>query len=158
MRRSARPAATTEPVRDPFQPVEQYLQSRGLRHTEARRKILDAVFGSHEHFTAEGLLDKMRRRGDRVSRASVYRTLSMLCEGGFVESREFQRGQMMYESMLGQHHHDHLICTSCGHIIEFENQEIERLQEETAKRHRFRIEHHSLRIYGRCAKCSRAPR
>src|SRR6185369_7936992 len=113
-------------------------------------------FGSHEHFTAEGLLEKMRRRGDRISRASVYRTLSMLCEGGFVESREFQRGQMMYESMLGQHHHDHLICTSCGHIIEFENDDIERLQEEAAKAHRFRIEHHSLRIYGKCAKCAGA--
>ena len=144
-------------MRDPFEPVQQYLASRGLRHTTARRKILDAVFGSHEHFTADGLLEKMRRRGERVSRASVYRTLSLLCDGGFVESREFQRGQMMYESMLGQHHHDHLICTGCGHIIEFENEEIERLQEATAKQHRFVIEHHSLRIYGKCAKCAAAP-
>ncbi len=143
-------------MQDPFEPVQDYLASRGLRHTGARRKILDAVFGSHEHFTAEGLLDKMRRRGERISRASVYRTLSMLCDGGFVESREFQRGQMMYESMLGQHHHDHLICTACGHIIEFENDEIERLQDETAKKHRFRIEHHSLRIYGKCSKCAAA--
>jgi Fur family ferric uptake transcriptional regulator len=145
-------------MQDPFEPVQQYLASRGLRHTQARRKILDAVFGSHEHFTADGLLDKMRRRGERVSRASVYRTLSMLCEGGFVESREFQRGQMMYESMLGQHHHDHLICTGCGHIIEFENDEIERLQDATAAAHRFTIEHHSLRIYGKCQKCSKSAR
>ena len=140
-------------MRDPFEPVEQYLASRGLRHTSARRKILDAVFGSHEHFTAEGLLEKMRRRGERVSRASVYRTLTLLCDGGFVESREFQRGQMKYESMLGQHHHDHLICTGCGQIIEFENEEIERLQEESARKHQFTIEHHSLRIYGKCRKC-----
>ncbi len=145
-------------MNDPFAPVEQYLRSRGLRHTAARRKILDSVFGSHEHFTADGLLDRMRRRGERVSRASVYRTLSLLCDGGFVESREFQRGQMMYESMLGQHHHDHLICTGCGHIIEFENDEIERLQEATAKLHRFAIEHHSLRIYGKCSKCSSGAR
>jgi Fur family ferric uptake transcriptional regulator len=143
-------------MQDPFEPVQHYLASRGLRHTAARRKILDAVFGSHEHFTAEGLLDKMRRRGERISRASVYRTLSMLCDGGFVESREFQRGQMMYESVLDRRHHDHLICTSCGHIIEFENDEIERLQEETAKKHRFRIERHSLRIYGACSKCAGA--
>ena len=141
-------------MRDPFAPIEQYLASRGLRHTSARRKILDAVFGSHEHFTAEGLLEKMRRRGERVSRASVYRTLTLLCDGGFVESREFQRGQMMYESMLGQHHHDHLICTGCGQIIEFENDEIERLQEESARKHEFKIEHHSLRIYGKCVKCA----
>src|SRR5262245_60823387 len=139
---------------DALAPVVEYLKSRGLRRTGARRTILDAVFGSHEHFTADGLLDKMRRRGERVSRASVYRTLSLLCEGGFVESREFQRGHLMYESMLGQHHHDHLICTGCGHIIEFENDEIERLQDETARAHRFTMEHHSLRIYGKCAKCS----
>ncbi len=141
-------------MQDPFEPVEQYLASRGLRHTSARRKILDAVFGSREHFTAEGLLDRMRRKGERISRASVYRTLSMLEDGGFVESREFQRGQMMYESMLGQEHHDHLICTGCGQIIEFENEEIERLQEQSARRHQFRIEHHSLRIYGKCRKCA----
>jgi len=141
-------------MQDPFAPVQDYLASRGLRHTAARRKILDAVFGSHEHFTAEGLLDKMRSRGERISRASVYRTLSMLCDGGFVENREFQRGQMMYESVLDRRHHDHLICTACGQIIEFENDEIERLQDETAKKHRFRIEHHSLRIYGKCAKCA----
>jgi Fur family ferric uptake transcriptional regulator len=132
----------------------EYLKSRGLRQTVARRKILESVFGSHEHFTAEGLLDRMRRRGERVSRASVYRTLALLCDGGFVESREFQRGQLMYESMVGQQHHDHLICSACGQITEFENPDIERLQTETAKAHKFTIEHHSLRIYGRCAKCS----
>jgi Fur family ferric uptake transcriptional regulator len=141
-------------MREPLEPVIRYLRSRGMRWTSARRTILEAVFGSREHFTAEGLLEKMRRRGGRVSRASVYRTLTLLCDGAFVESREFQRGQLMYESALGRHHHDHLICTGCGHIIEFENDAIERLQDETAKRHRFKIEHHSLRIYGKCRRCA----
>ena len=140
-------------MRNPFEPVEEYLRSRGLRHTAARRTILDAVFGSHEHFTADMLLDKLKRRGERVSRASVYRTLSLLCDGGFVESREFQRGQMMYESMLGQHHHDHLICTGCEKIVEFENEEIERLQEEVATRNGFIIKNHRLELYGLCSSC-----
>ncbi len=138
--------------------VMRYLRTRGLRQTTARRKILEAVFATHDHFTAEDLLDKMRRHGERVSRASVYRTLSLLCEGNFVESREFQRGQLMYEAMVGQPHHDHLICNGCGTIVEFENDEIEQLQDEVARAHGFVIEHHSLRIYGRCAKCRRKRR
>jgi Fur family ferric uptake transcriptional regulator len=140
---------------DPIDVVEQSLHAKGLRRTAARRKILDAVFHGRGHFTAEDLLDAMRSRDVRVSRASVYRTLALLVEGGWVETREFRRGQLMYECMVGQHHHDHLICTVCGRIVEFENEEIERLQDETARRHGFRLETHSLRLFGRCASCLR---
>ena len=134
--------------------VEKHLHDKGLRRTGARRKILDAVFEGTGHFTAEDLLDRMRGTGVRVSRASVYRTLALLVEGGWVETREFRRGQLMYECMLGHKHHDHLICTHCGRIVEFENEEIERLQDETARRHGFLLEHHSLRLFGRCADCA----
>jgi len=133
--------------------IIRYLRGRGLRSTDARRKIVEVVLETDDHFTAEDLLDLIRERGHRVSRASVYRTLSLLCEGGFVESREFQRGQLMYELMVGQHHHDHLICTRCERIVEFENDEIERLQERVAKEHGFRLESHSLRLFGTCPDC-----
>lgn len=135
--------------------LNRYLRDKGLRSTEARRKILDAIFGEGGHFTAEDLLDRLRGRGERVSRASVYRTLSLLVEGGFVETREFLRGQLMYEPVAGRHHHDHLICTVCSTIVEFENEEIESLQDAVAKQHGFALEHHSLRLYGRCARCRR---
>jgi len=134
--------------------VRTYLRERGLRSTDARRKILDGVFGGVGHFTADELLDTLRGRGERVSRASVYRTLGLLVEGGFVETREFQRGQTMYEAVLGRHHHDHLICTACGRIVEFENQAIEALQDAVARQHGFRLEHHSLRLFGRCGDCA----
>jgi Fur family transcriptional regulator, ferric uptake regulator len=134
--------------------VEHRLQAKGLRRTGARRKILEAVFEGDGHFTAEDLLDRMRESGVRVSRASVYRTLSLLVDGGWVETREFQRGQLRYECMHGHRHHDHLICTKCGRVVEFENDEIERLQIEAAKSHGFVLESHSLRLFGRCASCS----
>lgn len=134
--------------------VHRYLRTRGLRRTDARRKIVDSAFSQETHFTAEELLDRIRKDGERVSRASVYRTLGLLVEGGFVETREFMRGQLMYEPVLGRHHHDHLICTACGKIVEFENEEIERLQRECAASHGFTLENHSLRLYGRCAKCA----
>ena len=133
--------------------VVRYLRSRGLRSTDARRKIVEVALDADDHFTAEALLDRIRARGHRVSRASVYRTLALLCEGGFVESREFQRGQLMYEVMVGQHHHDHLICTSCERIVEFENAEIEALQESVARSYGFTLESHSLRLFGVCADC-----
>ena len=133
--------------------IMRYLRGRGLRSTDARRKIVEVVLDTDDHFTAEDLLDRIKERGYRVSRASVYRTLSLLCEGGFVESREFLRGQLMYERMVGQDHHDHLICTQCDRIVEFENDDIERLQEQVAQAHGFRLEHHSLRLFGRCPDC-----
>lgn len=134
--------------------VNRYLREKGFRSTGARRKILDAAFGGRGHFTAEDLLDSLRGRGDKVSRASVYRTLGMLVDGGFVETREFRRGQTMYEAVLGREHHDHLICTLCGKIVEFENEAIERLQDTVARDHGFALEHHSLRLYGRCEACA----
>ena len=134
--------------------VHRFLRSRELRRTAARRKIVESVFAQPTHFTAEDLLERIRTEGERVSRASVYRTLGLLVEGGFVETREFMRGQLMYEPVLGRHHHDHLICVGCKTIVEFENEEIERLQAECATSHGFTLENHSLRLYGRCAACT----
>ncbi len=133
--------------------VIRYLRGRGLRSTDARRKIVEVVLDADDHFTAEGLLDRIRERGHRVSRASVYRTLSLLVDGGFVESREFQRGQLMYEVMVGSEHHDHLICSVCERIVEFENSAIERLQEAVASEHGFVLQSHSLRLFGTCPDC-----
>ncbi len=133
--------------------VLDYLREQGLRSTEARRRILAVALGMDDHFTADGLLEALREAGQRVSRASVYRTLALLVDGGFVESREFQRGHLTYEVMVGQDHHDHLICTGCEKIVEFENDEIERLQDDVASAHGFDLQSHSLRLYGRCADC-----
>ena len=133
--------------------VIEFLHTQGLRNTDARRKIVEVVLDADDHFTVDDLIDRIRERGHRVSRASVYRTMALLCDGGFVESREFQRGQLMYELMDGQDHHDHLICEECDKIVEFENDEIERLQEEEAAKHGFTLRHHSLRLYGVCSDC-----
>ncbi len=130
-----------------------YLREHGLRNTRARRRIVRSVLGTNDHFTADQLLERLHRGGANVSRASVYRTLALLVDGRFVESREFQRGHLMYELMKGRHHHDHLICDGCDEIIEFENDPIERLQEEVAESFGYTLEHHSLRLYGFCPKC-----
>ncbi len=133
--------------------VEKYLKEHDFKLTNQRRKIIETVFASHDHFTADDLHDVLREKGESISKATIYRTLSLLCESGLVESRDFGRGQLYYEHVLGHEHHDHLICVGCGKVVEFRNADLEKLQEKISKARGFRIESHSLRIFGRCKAC-----
>ena len=133
--------------------VAKYLKEHDFKLTNQRRKIIETVFASHEHFTADDLYDVLREKGESISKATIYRTLSLLCGSGLVESRDFGRGQLYYEHVLGHDHHDHLICVGCGKVVEFRNADLEKLQEKVAKGRGFRIESHSLRIFGRCKAC-----
>ncbi len=132
---------------------EEFLRTRALRMTSQRREILLLAWGTHEHFTAEEMYAWVRARDASVSRATVYRTLSLLVEGGFLATIDRGHGQTLYEHILGHSHHDHMLCLGCGKIIEFRCEEIERRQREIAARQHFRIDRHTLRLEGRCARC-----
>ncbi len=136
--------------------VEAALRRRGFRWTNQRAAIVRTALQSHEHFTAEELLALCRRIDPKVSRATVYRTLAVLEEAGFVEGLDTGDGGRRFEHVLGHDHHDHMVCLGCGSIFEFRDDELERRQEVAAKRIGFRIERHSLRIHGRCRDCQRA--
>lgn len=135
--------------------VRQALQQRGLRWTGQRSRIVRTALATHEHYTAEELLLLCRREDPRLSRATVYRTLAVLEEAGFVEGLDAGDGKRRFEHVLGHEHHDHMVCLQCGAIVEFRDDELERRQEAAARRHGFRIERHSLRLYGRCRDCQR---
>ena len=135
--------------------VEAALRRRGFRWTNQRAAIVRTALQSHEHFTAEELLALCRRLDPKVSRATVYRTLAVLEEAGFVEGLDTGDGGRRFEHVLGHDHHDHMVCLGCGSIFEFRDDELERRQEVAAKRIGFRIERHSLRLYGRCRDCQR---
>jgi Fur family ferric uptake transcriptional regulator len=105
------------------------------------------------HVSAEELAERVRAVDRRVSVATVYRTLKLLGESGLATPRNFGAGQTRWESAVGKTHHDHLICTVCGTIVEFANDEIERLQALVARRHAFEVESHRLELYGRCGAC-----
>lgn len=132
----------------------EYLSSQRLKMTRERREILDQVLSVRGHFDAEQLLVLIRRAGRTVSRATLYRTLSRLVESGLVHKVEMARGQARYEPMFGRHHHDHMVCLSCGKIIEFESREIERIQEDVCRRKKFTMTDHTHQIRGRCARCA----
>lgn len=138
--------------------VETHLRASGFRWTSQRSLIVRKALATHDHFTAEQLLERCRAQDPKVSRATVYRTLAVLETAGFVEGLETGDGGRRFEHVLGHEHHDHMVCLRCGEIFEFRDDELERRQEAAAKRIGFCIERHSLRIYGSCQKCQRARR
>ncbi|MEK7486477.1 MAG: transcriptional repressor [Planctomycetota bacterium] len=133
--------------------IAQKLRAKGKKLTNQRLQILVKICNFEEHFTAEQLEWSLKKDGKNNSKATIYRTLSLLLEHNFLESQDFGDGSKYYEKIGGGGHHDHLICVSCKKIIEFHNSEIERLQETVATHHHFQILYHSHRLFGVCSTC-----
>ncbi len=135
---------------------ERFLRERSLKMTDQRQRIFERAFATHEHFSAETLFQWLREeQGPAVSRATVYRTLGLLVEGGFLQTLDTGGGELVYEHVLGHRHHDHLVCVDCGRIEEFVDERIEELQREACARKGFRLLDHDLRLFGTCPACSR---
>ena len=135
-----------------------HLERRGLKHSRQRELVAEVFFGTGGHVAVEELIQRVRREDPRVSVATVYRTMKLLSECGLAVPRQFDGGQTRYEPGAGRAHHDHLICTACGEIVEFANPRIEALQARVAESHGFEVQSHKLELYGRCASCRREPR
>jgi Fur family ferric uptake transcriptional regulator len=129
------------------------MDKRGLRSTDQRRLIVETFFKSPNHISIEELLAQVRSQDPRVGYATVYRTLKLLTECGVAFERKFGDGLTRYELADEASHHDHLICTECGKIIEFEEPKIEELQEKIASRYGFSLKSHKHEMYGTCSDC-----
>ena len=140
---------------DRMREFEAYLGQKGLRLTGQREAIARVFLKAGGHVSAEELYRKVSRRDPRVGAATVYRTLKLLTGAGLASPRNFGDGFVRYESSERREHHDHLVCTSCGKIIEFVNDGIEKLQEKVASEHGFMVTDHRLEMYGLCSGCSR---
>ena len=130
-----------------------YMSKKGLRSTDQRRLIVETFFRSDNHVSIEELLARVREKDRRVGYATVYRTLKLLTQCGVAYERRFGDGLTRYELADDVTHHDHLICISCGDIIEFEEPRIEDLQERVARNHGFELRSHKHELYGICPKC-----
>jgi len=130
-----------------------WLEEKGLKHSRQRDVIVETFFATGGHEPVDALVARVRARDPRVSVATVYRTMKLLAECGLAVPRRFEDGQTRYEPAGHRGHHDHLICTGCGRIVEFENERIEDLQRRVARSHGFEVESHKLELYGRCAEC-----
>jgi Fur family ferric uptake transcriptional regulator len=147
-----------EQSQDPQQILGEHLAQRGLKSTRQRAIIVNTFFSQPGHLSVDELLRKVRHKEPRVSAATVYRTMKLLAECGLAHARQFGDGQTRWEVAADRHHHDHLICTRCGAIIEFENNQIEHLQDLVARRHGFTVTHHKMELYGLCRDCQRVER
>ena len=130
-----------------------YLQSQGLKTTSQREIILVEFLRSGEHMSTEDLYLRVRKKHPQVGYATVHRTLKLFAECGIASLRNFGDGITRYEAVSDDEHHDHLVCQSCGLIIEFENDQIEKLQNKVADMHHFKVIDHRLELYGFCQKC-----
>ena len=129
------------------------LRAQGLRITPDRLAIWHELYAAHDHMDADELYARLRSKGLKGSRATVYRTLDLYVKAAMVSKIRATEQRFVYEIAIGRKHHDHLVCIQCGRIIEFVNADIERLQEEIAARHGFELSAHFMRLSGRCANC-----
>ena len=135
--------------------LQRYMAQHGLKSTRQRSLIIDTFFSVGGHLSVEELWNKVRQQDAKVSVATVYRTMKLLNECGLAHARNFGDGQTRYEAAAGRHHHDHLICTHCGTIVEFEDDRIEEMQDAVADKHGFKVTSHKLELYGLCRNCQR---
>ncbi|HVA69552.1 MAG TPA: Fur family transcriptional regulator [Candidatus Binataceae bacterium] len=132
------------------------LRARGLKSTGQRDDIARVLFAMGRHVSAEELYAEVKKVNPHVGYATIYRTLRLLKECELLFERHFDDGQARYE-VAGEHHHDHFICDACGRIIEFENQDIERLQQIVARELGVTLTHHKMELYGLCPDCRTKP-
>jgi Fur family ferric uptake transcriptional regulator len=136
---------------DPQQLFSDFLQQQGLHLTSQRREVLEAFWAAEHHVSVEQLVAELRTRQSTVGQTTVYRTLRLLVECGLAEEHNFDATVSVFERVTG--HHEHLICTQCQHIQEFEHEELEQLKETIARSYGFKLERHTLHLYGVCAGC-----
>jgi len=136
----------------PVEKFREFLGTRGKRLTQERETIVREIFAEHDHFDSDQIvarLSKPRVNAGRVSRATIYRTLNSLEEAGLIRKVARANDREVYEHDYGYPQHDHFICNKCNKLVEFRNEEIEKIQERIAAELGFELVGHRLELYGR---------
>jgi Fur family ferric uptake transcriptional regulator len=139
----------------PFIPLfRRYLREQGLPVTQQREVVADLVFSTPGHLSVEDIESALRGQGERIGKATIYRTMEILVRSGLVEEHDFGEGFKRYEHLFGQQPvHEHLVCTACSKVVEIRSPEVVHLQEQAAREHGFLPTRHRLEIDGVCADC-----
>ena len=123
------------------------LKKEGLRFTLQRLSVLENIFNSTTHRDCDDIYNSLSKSKQKVSRATVYRTLDVLLSYGFIRKLDIGDGSIKYEQKIGTPHHDHMICIETGKIIEFVDNRIEDIQDEIAKEHGYKIIKHVHQLF-----------
>ena len=136
-----------------------FLKKRNLRQTPERFMVLEEVYATNDHVDADELYLRLKQKGNRVSRATVYNTLDLLLDCDLVGRHQFGKNQAKYERAYSYWQHDHLICLDCNEVLEFCDPRIQGIQDMVAEIYQFDIKHHALHLYGHCQRddCSNRP-
>ena len=140
-------------MNDPEQQFSDFLRSKGLKFTPERQEILREIFAAHDHFDVETLFEKLKKGGERISLATIYRLVPLLIEGGMIRQATRSDGHVTYEHVFGHKPHYHLVCMQCGKIIEFRDEGIERLLMQICDKYDFSVIDHRLAGRGTCSAC-----
>ena len=136
-----------------LQALRRYLKKSGMRYTPEREQIVREIFARHDHFDVDTLYLQMRQKGTSVSKASIYRLLPLLIEGGLLNEVYLEDGHMHYEHIYGHAHHCHLRCMECGSIEEFTDPRLPQIEQDLGKRFDYEVKGYKLDVYGFCPKC-----
>ena len=137
--------------------LNELIVAKGLRRTKQRDVIVDTAFSTTDHFTAEELLERVRKVDPTVSRATIYRTLGLLVECKLLHEIDLGRDQTYYDpNFLEKPQHNHLICTDCDRVVEFEDEHMALLEDCITRRLGFKARTRSIRIEATCEELARS--
>ena len=127
--------------------IQQKCISKGVKLTDKRKIIAQVMSEAHDHPNVDELYNRVSKIDSKISIATVYRTVKLFEEAGIITKHDFKGGKARYEE-LSESHHDHLIDVKTGEIIEFVDNEIEKLQEKVAEKYGYKLVDHKLELYG----------
>jgi len=147
------PSKTVLPEGPAGEAFERLLQDKGLKLTYERRYIFNEVAKLQEHFDADSLYERFKKKGLRISRDTVYRTLPLLLESNVIQKSVGEGKREFFERTSGKGHHDHMVCIRCHSVIEFRCDEIEKMQDKVCEDYGFKLVFHDHRLFGICKNC-----
>lgn len=130
-----------------------YISEKGLRNTPEREEIIAEIFAEQDHFDVDELYLRLRQKGSKISKASIYRNIPLIIESGLIKEVWHENGHMHYETVYGHKHHCHLRCLKCGKVIEFVEKKLEEIERYLCEENDFEIVDHRLDITGYCSDC-----
>ena len=137
-------------------PLKNFLRPGGLKSTKERETILKELEILRDHFNAEKLYSVLNQKGAKVSRPTIYRTLKILQKYHLVEKLDIKKNCFYYESIFQKKDHGHMICNSCGKIVDFSSHGLEILKSEVDKERDFKSDNISIQIFGLCKDCQKS--
>lgn len=140
-------------VREAQQIFHDHLRRVGLKQTAQRDVILRTFLDTRDHLSTDELYRLVKKKDQRIGFTTVYRTLKLLAECGLASEVAFNDGITRYEHQYNRRNHHHMVCTECASSVEFFSPEIEQVEREIGRKHKYTTTRHTFQIYGICAAC-----